>query len=60
MPVKVGLGFGAIVGLNDVDAEGQLAEEVLDEFNGRSLRAGVVDLEDTNARAIVDHTVERR
>jgi hypothetical protein len=54
MPVEVGLEFGAIVGLNDVDAEGQPPEDVIDEFDGRPLIAGVVDLQHANAGAIVD------
>src|SRR5262245_12532461 len=54
MPVEMGLEFGAVVGLNDVDAEGQSPEDVVDECDGCPLRAGVVDLEHANAGAIVD------
>src|SRR5262245_57529616 len=54
MPVEMGLEFGAVVGLDDVDAERQAAEDVIDELDGCALIAGIVDLEHTNARAIVD------
>ena len=54
MPVKVGLEFGAIVGLHDVDAEGQAAEDVVDECDRRALIAGVEDFQHANAGAIVD------
>ena len=54
MPVEVGLEFGAIVGLNDVDAEGQSPEDVVDECDGRPLIAGVEDFQHANAGAIVD------
>jgi hypothetical protein len=39
MPVEVGLEFGAIVGLNDADAEWQATEYVIDEGDGRPLIA---------------------
>jgi len=48
MPVEVGLKFGAIVGLNDLDAERQATEDVVDECDGRPLIAGVVDLQDAD------------
>ena len=54
MPVKVGLEFGAIVGLEDVDAERQPPEDVVDECDGRPLIARVKDFQDANAGAIVD------
>ena len=54
MPVEVGLEFGAIVGLNDVDAERQPPEDVIDECDRRPLIAGVEDLQHANAGAIVD------
>ena len=41
MPVKVGLEFGAIVGLHDVEAEGQATEDVVDDGDGRALTAGI-------------------
>jgi hypothetical protein len=44
MPVEVGLEFGAIVGLDDVDAERQATQDVIDELDGCPLIAGLVDL----------------
>ena len=52
--MELGLEFGAVVGLHDVDAEWQAAEDFVDEQPGRALIAGIVDLEDANPRAIVD------
>ena len=52
MPVEVGLEFGAIVGLNDMDAEGQSPEDVIDECDRRPLIAGIVDLQYANVGAI--------
>ena len=54
MPVEVGLEFGALVGLNGVDAERQPPEDVIDEGDGRPLIAGVVDLQHADPCAIVD------
>ena len=53
MPVEVRLEFGAIVGLNDVDAERQSSDDIVDEGDGRPLIAGVVDLEHANTGAII-------
>jgi hypothetical protein len=54
MPVEVGLKFGAIVGLHDVDAEGQAPEDVVDEGDGRPLIARVKHFQHANPGAIVD------
>jgi hypothetical protein len=48
------LELGAIVGLHDVDAERQPTNHVVDEFDGRSLIAGVVNLQHADPGAIVD------
>ena len=54
VPVEFRLELGAVVGLHDVYAEGQAAEDLVDEECGCPLGAGIVDLEDANSRAIVD------
>ena len=41
-------------GLNDVDAERQPTQDLVDELDGRPLIAGVVDLEHANAGAVVN------
>ena len=40
MPVKLRLKLGAIIGLDDVDAERQSADHVIDEVHGGSLVTG--------------------
>ena len=52
--MKLGLKFGAVVCLNHEDAEWQAASHVVDELDGRSLVARIVDLQDSNPRAIID------
>jgi len=54
MPVKTGLELAAIVGLDDEHAEGKPAEDLIHKANGRTLVAGVVDLEHSDTRAIID------
>src|SRR6266851_7096432 len=54
MGVEAGLEFGAIVCLNHADPERQAAPDFGNELDGRSLIAGVVDLEDPDPRAIVN------
>src|SRR5688572_442714 len=54
MPVELRLKLGAVVGLNDVDAKRQAAQDIIDERDGGPLRTGVVDLEHANAGAIID------
>src|SRR5262245_36518393 len=39
MPVEMGLEFGTVIGLDDVDAERQAAEDVIDELDGCALIA---------------------
>jgi hypothetical protein len=41
MPMEMGLEFGAIVRLYDVDAEGQAPKDVIDEFDGCALIARI-------------------
>src|SRR5687767_14160745 len=54
MPMKVRLEFGAIVGLHDLHPEWQPSKHFVDESNRRPLVAGVVDLEHSDTRAVVD------
>lgn len=54
VPVELRLEFGAVVGLDDENAEWQSTKDLVDELNRRYLRAGVVNLEYANARAVVD------
>ena len=49
MPVEVGLEFRSVIGLNDVDAEVQPLQHVIDELDGTSLVARIVDLQHANA-----------
>jgi hypothetical protein len=44
----------AIVGLNDEDAEGQPPKHLVDELDGRPLRAGVEYIQREHAGAVVD------
>ena len=43
MPMKVSLEFGAIVGLHDLDSEGQPSAHVLNEGDRRTLMTSVKD-----------------
>src|SRR5215831_12737726 len=54
VPVKLGLEFGAVVGLHDQDSERQASEDIVDEADGRGLVAGIEDFEHADTRAIVD------
>src|SRR5262245_18292449 len=54
MPMKVGLEFGTVVGLDDQDAEREPAQHFIDESNRRPLVAGIEHLQHANARAVVD------
>mgnify|MGYP001820665967 CR=1 FL=1 len=47
-------GLGPVVGLDDLDPEGQLREDLVDEADGRSLVGPVVDAQDPDAGAVVD------
>ena len=54
MPMKLGLKLGAIVGLDDVHTEREPSQDLVDKPDRRALVTRVVDLEDANARAIVN------
>lgn len=54
MPVKAGLEFGPVIGLDDLHAEWQASDHLIRKTNRRRLVAGIVDLEDANASAVVD------
>ena len=54
MPMKLGLEFGAVVGLYDEDPKRQASEDVVNEADRRGLVAGVEYLEDSDAGAVVD------
>jgi hypothetical protein len=44
VPVELGLKLGTVVGLHHVHAERQSAQHLVDEDNGRTLVARIVDL----------------
>jgi len=44
VPVELGLELGTVIGLHDVHAERQSAQHLVDEDNGRTLVARIVDL----------------
>ena len=54
VPMELRLKLRPVVGLNDVDAEWQPTQDLVDEPDGRPLVAGVVDFEDANAGAVVN------
>jgi hypothetical protein len=54
VPMKLRLELGAVIGLNDVDAERQSAHHLVNELDRRALIARVEDLEDPDPRAIVN------
>lgn len=54
MPMELGLELGAVVGLDDVDAEREALPHFVDELDSPALIAAVVHLQDSNARAIID------
>jgi hypothetical protein len=54
VPMKVGLELGAVAGLYDKYPEGKPSNDFVHEANSGLLVADVVDLEHTNARAVVD------
>ena len=53
VPVESRLKLRSVVRLNNVDAEREPPKDVADEADRRVLVARVVQLEDSNARAIV-------
>ena len=54
MVVELRLKFCPVVGLNHVHAEWEAPQDVVGELHRRALVARVIDLENSNARAIVD------
>src|SRR5262245_21918521 len=54
MPVKLRLKLATVVGLHDVHAEWESAEDLVDEQLGRALVARVVHFQDADPGAIVD------
>lgn len=54
MPVKLGLKLRAVVRLHDKNSEGQTTNDLVDELDRRGLVAGIENLQDANARAVVD------
>jgi len=54
VPMELRLKLRPVVGLNDVDAEGQPTQDLVDEPDGRPLVAGIVDFEHANAGAVVN------
>src|SRR5690348_563443 len=54
VPMELRLKLRPVVSLNDVDAEGQPAQDLVDEADGCPLIAGVVDLGHANASAVVN------
>src|SRR6187551_3155823 len=54
VPMKLGLEFGAVVGLHDEDTKRQASEDVIDEADRGGLVARIEDLEDADACAVVD------
>jgi hypothetical protein len=54
VPVEGGLEFCAVVGLDDLDWEGQLLEDVVDEADRGGLVEPVVDAQDPQPDAVVD------
>ena len=54
MPVELRLKLGAVIGLHHVHAEWQPTTHLVDEEDGRALVAHIVDLQHSNAGAIID------
>ena len=54
MPMELGLKFGPIVGLYDMDPKREPAQDVVHELDGRALIARVKDLQHPHASAIID------
>src|SRR5262245_23461203 len=53
-PVEARLEFGAVVGLDHLDAEREPPQDLVQEADGRSLIARVVNLEHANPGAVID------
>jgi hypothetical protein len=54
MPVEFGLEFMAVIGPDFTDAEGEFADDVIDEVDGVGLSVAAIDLERPYAGCIVD------
>src|SRR5215471_20597433 len=54
MPVKPRLELGPIVGLHHENAEREASQHFVDKANRRALIAGVIDLQYSEARAVID------
>jgi hypothetical protein len=54
VPVEVGLELCAIVRLNHEHSEGKASDDLIHEADSCLLVAGIVDLEHTDARAVID------
>src|SRR5688572_21326440 len=48
------LEFRSVVGLHDVDSEGQSTNNLVDESNSGALIARVVDFQNSNSSAVID------
>ena len=57
VPVEAGLELGAVVGLDHLDLEGQLLEDVVDELDRGFLGVAGIDPEYADAGAVVDRGV---
>ncbi len=55
--MESGLEFGAVVGLDQVDLEGQLLEDVVKEPDGGLLIQAIEDLENPEPSAVIDRGV---
>jgi hypothetical protein len=53
MPVKVRLKLGAVVRLDDLDPEGKPTNDVIDEFDGCGLIAGVKNFKNSQAGTVI-------
>jgi hypothetical protein len=54
VPAERGLELGAVVGLDALDAEGQLLQHVVDELDRRLLAQALIDPQHPQAGAVID------
>src|SRR5215208_5350973 len=54
MPMKLRLELGAMISLDDVDAEREPAHDFVEKASGRPLVARVEHLQDADPRAVID------
>jgi hypothetical protein len=54
VPVEAGAELDAVVGLDDLDSEGQAFQHVVEELDGRLLVELRVDAQDAQPGAVVD------